>query len=434
MYRMALSVALLSILVLASCLGRYAGRTDLSSENVMVNRIAYVDSLGIVYTVSGDGTGRQKMSGSSYVGTGSSGSVMAQSLNFETFHSWPTWSPDGSKLAVSRIDMSDDQGPSISIVIIDVISGRSRNIDEVNIVGMVAENSPHYLYWAPDSKHLSFLASTRVGLSLFIVDTDNGDVDAIDTGAPLYYSWGGEGLSMIVHIGPVIKLFENLDLGISGKELSRAAGFRAPAFSKDGSKMAYLSETDQDVSLQIVISDDLKEVSVGDLGRSSAFMWSPSSNRIAVADQDDVRNSAFNRLRIFSADGSLENILVEEPFIAYFWSPDGRRIAWVGIDSENQGFQWNVKDVNGSSSKSIFQFQPSRDQLTALSFFDQYAYSNSPWSPDSTKLVVSGTKTIPFEQRNGHTPEGARIYVLDVEGINDPLDIAEGSLATWSWN
>ena len=43
-------------------------------------------------------------------------------------------------------------------------------------------------------------------------------------------------------------------------------------------------------------------------------------------------------------------------------------------------------------------------------------------------------EAIPFEQRNGHTPEGARIYVLDVEGINDPLDIAEGSLATWSWN
>ena len=434
MNRMALSVALLSILLLVSCLGRYVQRTDLSSENVMVNRIAYVDSLGIVYTVSGDGTGRQQMSGSSYVGTGSSGSVMAQGLNFEAFHSWPTWSPDGSKLAVSRIGMGDADQPSISIVIIDVVSGRSRNIDDVNVVGMVAENSPHYLYWAPDSRHLSFLASTRVGLSLFMVDTDNGDINAIDTGAPLYYSWSGDGLSMIVHTGASIKLFENLDSGISGKDLSRASGFRAPAFSKDGSRMAYLSETDQGVSLKVVASDDLKEVSVGDLGRFSAFTWSPSSNQIAIADQDDDRNSVFNRLRIFSADGNLENILVEEPFIAYFWSPDGRRLAWVGLDLENEGFQWKVKDVNGSSSKSIFNFQPSRDQLTVLSFFDQYAYSNSPWSPDSTKLVVSGTKTIPFEQRNGHTPAGARIYVLDVEGVNDPLDIAEGSFASWSWN
>ena len=178
----------------------------------------------------------------------------------------------------------------------------------------------------------------------------------------------------------------------------------------------------------------MKEVSVGDLGRFSAFMWSPSSNQIAIADQDDDRNSVFNRLRIFSADGNLENILVEEPFIAYFWSPDGRRLAWVGLDLENEGFQWKVKDVTGSSSKIIFNFQPSRDQLTVLSFFDQYSYSNSPWSPDSTKLVVSGTKTIPFEQRNGHTPAGARIYVLDVEGVNDPLDIAEGSFASWSWN
>ncbi len=434
MSRMTLSFALLSLLVLVSChMGRDTNWRDASSGGVMVNRIAYVDSLGTVYTISGDGTDRQQLLGSSYVDTGSSRLVMAQSLNLETFHSWPTWSPDGRKLAVSRIGLGNSQEPTISIVIIDVTSGRSRNIDDVNIVGMVAENSPHYLYWGPDSRHLSFLATTRLGLSLFIVDTDNGDINAIDTGAPLYYSWGGDGLSMIVHKGSSIKLFENLDSGISGKDLAKASGFRAPAFSKDGSKMAYLSETDQGVSLKIALSGDFTEVNVGDLGRLSAFMWSPSSNHLAIADQDDDR-SVFNRLRIVSDDGSLENILIEEPFIAYFWSPDGRRIAWVGLDLENQGFEWKVTDVSGSRSKSIFRFQPSRDQLTVLSFFDQYAYSNSPWSPDGTKLVVSGTKTIPFEQRNGHTPAGARIYVLDVEGVNDPVDIAEGSFASWSWN
>jgi hypothetical protein len=69
-----------------------------------------------------------------------------------------------------------------------------------------------------------------------------------------------------------------------------------------------------------------------------------------------------------------------------------------------------------------------------LSFFDQYAYSHSPWSPDSTRLVVAGTQAAPFERRNGHTPTGARVFVIDAVGDVSPREIAEGILAFWSWN
>ena len=69
-----------------------------------------------------------------------------------------------------------------------------------------------------------------------------------------------------------------------------------------------------------------------------------------------------------------------------------------------------------------------------LSFFDQYAYSHSPWSPDSSQLVVAGTQTMPFERRNGDTPTGARVFVLSIDPAVPPQEIAEGTLAFWSWN
>jgi len=69
-----------------------------------------------------------------------------------------------------------------------------------------------------------------------------------------------------------------------------------------------------------------------------------------------------------------------------------------------------------------------------LTFFDQYAYSHLPWSPDGTWLVVTGTKTEPFARRNGETPKGDRVYILDVEGVAPLSELAEGNLAFWSWN
>ena len=69
-----------------------------------------------------------------------------------------------------------------------------------------------------------------------------------------------------------------------------------------------------------------------------------------------------------------------------------------------------------------------------LSFFDQYAYSHSPWSPDGKSLVVAGSKGEVARRSNGLTPTGDRIYVLDAEGGAAPRDLGAGVLAFWSWN
>jgi hypothetical protein len=74
------------------------------------------------------------------------------------------------------------------------------------------------------------------------------------------------------------------------------------------------------------------------------------------------------------------------------------------------------------------------EMLTMLSFFDQYAYSNYPWSPDGSALVVAGTQQETANRSNGSGPTGAGIYVLDAVGGGEPRQIAEGSVAFWSWN
>lgn len=421
--------------------GNATSRQNSLDGTYTLNRIAYVDSSGIVYTIDPDGTGRQQMTGSSYVQSGSIGTLMAQGISQGSFHSWPTWSPDGTKLAVSRISLPGNQEAVIDIQIIDVISGRSTTIENPDVTAMVADNSPHYLYWAPDSRHLSFLASTRLGLTLYVVDTDethDRSIKVLEVGAPLFYSWGSVDLSLLVHLGKTVKLYDRVTSDSPPSDLGLSTNFRTPAFSKDGLRIAYIEEKVNDRVLRLSHSDrPMDDTDFGDIGASSAFSWSPKSDMIALADQDNDQTSVFNRLRIISPNGTVDQVVCEEPFMAYYWSPNARYISWVSLDSENREFEWKVKDITSpelSEPVVLFKFQPSADTLTALSFFDQYSYSHSMWSPDSTQLVVTGTENIPFERRNGHTPTGSRVYVLTVDGSDSPKEIGEGTVAFWSWN
>ena len=146
----------------------------------------------------------------------------------------------------------------------------------------------------------------------------------------------------------------------------------------------------------------------------------------------------YRSLVVVSAnDGDLVRTIAQESFLAFFWSPQGDRLAWVGFDSADRTFEWSVGEKNGESgdsTKRLFMFQPAGDTITMLSFFDQYAYSNSPWSPGGTHMVVAGTTGDAARPSNGHSATGDRIFVLDATGGSPPLDIAGGTVAFWSWN
>ena len=80
------------------------GDTDL-----VVNRITYVNPYGELFTMNPDGTDQLKLTGGSLLGSGGEGLLAAPTLRLESFHAWPTWSPDGAKLAASKVEISGQQ-------------------------------------------------------------------------------------------------------------------------------------------------------------------------------------------------------------------------------------------------------------------------------------------------------------------------------------
>ena len=403
-----------------------------------LNRIAYVGPDGNVFTIRPDGSDSRRLTSTGLRST-FEGHVLARGHGLRVFYTWPTWSPDGNKLAASRVT-AEAAGLSFALDVVDIASRKVTTAYESEPGAVpVAQGVPHYIYWAPDSVHLTFIASTRTGLVLYMADLDAGvgPVPLIDRGA-LYYTWGNSGKALLVHRGDEL-LLASVEDGETGplRSLGTMAGeFKAPGLSRDGSELAYVDQEDGGAALYVGDTGDRpgKPRPVLSVGDSSAFLWSPTRSEIAVADTVDSRPSAYGQLTLVSSDGDNRQRLVDEPLIAFFWSPDGEGILYVSYDPDRRTFAWRFVPRSGGKPADLVEFLPSPELLTMITFFDQYAYSGRLWSPDSSQIVFSGTLGPPSPAgRNGGSPEADKVYVVDVGESPTPREIATSQFATWSW-
>ncbi|MCE2405762.1 MAG: PD40 domain-containing protein [Dehalococcoidia bacterium] len=411
------------------------------------NRIAYIGPDGNVYTIRPDGAGSRRLTDND-VRVGSAGGVLAQGqAQTRVIYAWPTWSPDGTTLAASRIAV-EPNAISASVITIDAESGNSRKIyDNVPNAGFVASGAPHYFYWSPDGNHLSFLASTVNALEVLVTEVEEGgDPVGLIDGAPLYYTWAPDSRSLLIHRGVELFVSRAGADGFGRPERLGAVGgaFFAPAISRDGRTLAFAVQGGEEGALFTVDASTPSGAAEGmpvpgarrvlPVEPFTAFKWSPTRDEVAVADRFDGRRALFDRLSIANQDGSGHRVLVDESLMAFFWSPNGDRIAYVTWNQESRTFSWKYVDRDGGEPVKLIEFLPSEDFETLISFFDQYGYSSSIWSPDSSQIVFSGTLGPASAGRNGTSPDTDKVYVINVEAGASPLEIATGRYAVWSWN
>ena len=74
--------------------------------------------------------------------------------------------------------------------------------------------------------------------------------------------------------------------------------------------------------------------------------------------------------------------------------------------------------------KILTSFSPPRHFLQTVPYFDQYNRSLTFWSPDSRYFVITKQKS------NGNN---GTVWVYDVLGEEEPMQVGEGTLAVWSW-
>ena len=432
--------AALGLAVLPGCGGpdtTQETRTD-RNGSYMVNRIAYIDNSGDLLLINPDGTGEERLTGGVRAG------LLLQALERGDSYNWPTWAADGEKLAVSRVSITG-RDAGLSVQLFDLPTGRMRSAYENDVPAPVADGAAHYIYWSPDGRYLTFLAPTAEGLALFVRDYQSDDAPAaIAVGAPLYYHWDPRSELIAAHTGNRLMMLEPAPNGLRAHLQVDATGFRAPAMSPDGELIAYAA-TEGEVHGVFVQPIGPIPYSTGQAPRLitetrglAAFAWSPDGASLAVSEQSAPGSPLFNRLSVYPANGGPPAVLSEEQHLAFFWSPAGDRIAWIGVDPSTREMELSLSRLpapgaDAGEPRRLFRFSPTGEFFTYLSFFDQYAYSHSLWAPDGSALVVAGNEGPDSGRRNGSAPAGGRVYVVDAD-TGEARQIALGKTAVWSWN
>jgi Tol biopolymer transport system component len=160
-----------------------------------------------------------------------------------------------------------------------------------------------------------------------------------------------------------------------------------------------------------------------------AFTWSPTGDWLAFASASTDTAATYTGVEVARADGSERHRLSQDPIVAFYWAPDAKRLALLGLDRAAQALTWSVVSVDGKQRQALTSFVPSSDFAFQLPFFDQYAQSTRLWSGDGQKLVYGATGG--SERRNGSTLS-EQVMLLETNGRAAPAAVAEGSVAVWS--
>lgn len=349
---------------------------------------------------------------------------------------FPTWSPDGSRIAAVR---ASETGAEL------VVFDRSSSAGEIEPLVLLQNEAiePFYLFWAPDGKAVSFLANEEGGLSLRIAPTDGSapaDGSApgtkVRTGNPFYYDWIGQD-RLIAHIGVGPEAFLG-EIGLDGVAASAAltdpGEFRSVVVNRDDTSIAFVRGRDRTASAIVLAArDGSGEHSMSVFG-PSAIAFDPAGTTLATIGPDEPvppeLGFPVGPLRLIDAASGEVKTLIDGFVVGFWWSPDGQTIAALRVQPAigsasgaspvpsptpmDNDVRLVFVDVASGRVRSQPVVQPGQRFIeTFLVYFDQYALSHRIWAPDSSSFLLPEALPDGSTQLMVHFPDGEEPIALD---------------------
>ncbi len=350
-------------------------------------------------------------------------------------YGWPTFSPDGKRIAYSS-EAHKDSDNSFAVWVYDLARSQATLIFESRSERIV------YMVWTPDGQHLSFLLGEPRGLSLVLAEVkESTPVRIVATGMPLYFDWGARPDEVALH---TLALDSDRTEQVSLMSLtptsqnvikvlsSGRTPFKTPAWSPDGKHLAYIANYHAESNIIVANADATHPRSVVSLpvGENS-FVWAPDSAHLAYATAITPQTPTYNGIKLVDIASANSKWLTKNDVAAFFFAPDSRHLAYIGVPEDKPYYTWSVVDVKTGADKPLGNFLATPDESTAYRYFDQLAVSHTIWAPDSSSFIYAGVRLTGSPERAlGFAPPPSA-YVVPIDG-SAPHEVSNAILAFFS--
>jgi TolB protein len=352
------------------------------------SRVAYTAEDGHVYTVPLAGGDAHRVSQIT-------GQVQGEMIGREApVPRWPTWAPDASRLAFTRVLVGTGE---------DLLAAQLWSVaydgSDLRKIWEAPDQEPIYFAWSPDGSTIAMLVQTEEDLDLVLVDASgNQPPRKLAQGNPFYFAWSPDSKALLVHIGSTAGGASRPELAVvrlGSPDDVRSLGvppgdFRTPGWSSDGRKLAFVASGPDGVSTISLVSPEGGDITrLATTNGQTAFILSPDGSRVAWASRSETDRLSYDGLEVVTADGRKRTRVTNDLVAAFFWSPDGRQLAYVTVDPSASAFVWLTADGEGNNVRRLGAFTPTAGEIRILAFFDQYAISHGAWSPDSAAVIYA---------------------------------------------
>lgn len=387
----------------------------------------------------------------------------------QTHYAYPTWSPDGTKIAFSlrgqgdrdwEIFVMDTHGPSVTPLtdrqyssftpawspngsLVSFSYENSRGGQRVILVvdadgnneTLVSETqalNPHDPHWSPDGTKIAFSSDrNRDGVwDIFVMDANGFNITSFPHGgaAAAEPAWSPNGTRIAFssdRLGDGI--WDIFVMDTDGSNVTRItdhhAQARYPRWAPDGSKIIFHSNRDGTDDIYVVNPDGSEPTQITRTeGVSNARTpdWAPDGTTIVFVSESNGRSDLF--LANVESLGITPNITVPKSGQSFkstqithiegilrfpVWSPDGTRIAF---DS----------DIGGTFN--LYVVNPDGSELTRITHHEGDGSARVPqWSPDGTRIAFFSDSDGTFD-----------IYVIKPDGTDlTQITRTEGDSGAW---